>query len=322
MSDAERSVAFTATTPSGIEIQFEAEPKRLYRIRPSSEGIDVEPEWREVVSVTTALEILDKPALPWWGMRVGVEGMIELVKRGMVVLTQTPEGEPALAAPEGWVPEGAAAKDCDPLGFGAVWQYARSDLIEPILTNQRLTVNHVKSEAGDRGTNVHTALEGWIKDRTVPEPSFFPAEQQGYVRGLRAFLEDLGEVKTAEAEVMVGSVEHGFAGRYDLEAVMYKANLVTKVASPTGKVPEERIVVDGRTLIDLKTSKGVYVSHFLQLAAYEGARLECGYQPTKQQMVVRVGADGTYEVKVSPCVFDDYLAVLYVYGVLQDIKSR
>jgi hypothetical protein len=37
--------------------------------------------WVDVPSVTTALGILEKPALPWWGMKVGVEGVLELRRK-------------------------------------------------------------------------------------------------------------------------------------------------------------------------------------------------------------------------------------------------
>jgi hypothetical protein len=43
--------------------------------------------WREVPSVTTVLGILDKPGLPWWGMKIGVEGVLELVRRGRLFQT-------------------------------------------------------------------------------------------------------------------------------------------------------------------------------------------------------------------------------------------
>src|SRR5690242_3907680 len=91
-------------TPSGIPIYFASKPKRLYRIGPKAAWMQEhlgfllasaqelrsveaalgamhvvsisETGWKEVPSVTTVLGVLDKPALPWWGMKCGVEGVL------------------------------------------------------------------------------------------------------------------------------------------------------------------------------------------------------------------------------------------------------
>lgn len=287
----EKRVVVAAATPSGINIEYEAAPRRLYRVRRGSE------EWREAVSVTTSLDCLNKAGLPWWGMQQGVEGFIELVNRNFILASES--GLWAMGEHQ--------------------WEAATVKNVVPLLTKNKLTVNHVRDKAGDRGQTVHDALEKWVEDRTMPVPEFYPETEQGYVRGLLAFLGDLGEVKTAEGEVMVASVEHLFAGRYDLEAVLHESNLVTKIASPGGKRAEVRQTFSGRTLLDLKTSKGVYTTHHLQLAAYEGARLECGYPKTQQQLVVHVSDDGTYEAVPSRATFEDFLAVLAVYNTVERI---
>jgi len=304
-AETERRVMFEQTH-GAIEIQYEAEPVRLYRVRDLSAGIEGGvPTWREVPSVTTVLDVLNKPALPWWGMKIGVQGVLELF--GVEIIVGA-DGRLLVA------------------GDGQ-FEYATVENIVQKLTKHRKTVNHVRDDAGQRGNSVHAALEQWVADRTIPEPSFYPPEEEGYVRALRSFLTDLGEVKTAESEVMVGSAAYGYAGRYDVEAVLHNANLVTKKASPSwdptpgatnhhSAKAEERTTFDGRTLLDLKTSKGIYLSHYLQMEAYEGARQECGMPPTKQRLVVQVGADGTYMVGSSPCDLGDFVAVLGTYNAL------
>lgn len=64
----------TELTPSGLEVYFQSKPKRMYRVN----GV-------EVPSVTTVLGVLDKPALPFWGNKVGVDGVLELIRRGKLV---------------------------------------------------------------------------------------------------------------------------------------------------------------------------------------------------------------------------------------------
>ena len=96
-------------TPSGIPVYYQSKPKRLYRIGPivpdisddefaqeeaqylySDESLLTEARaentsWREIPSVTTVLGVLDKPALPYWGNKIGADGVLELVRRGKLV---------------------------------------------------------------------------------------------------------------------------------------------------------------------------------------------------------------------------------------------
>lgn len=294
-----KEVWINTKTKTGIEVRYQAEPKRQYQVKPpGGQG-----EWREVPSVTTVLDCLNKSGLPWWGMKTGVAGFIELWEHGFV---RPVEGTPQKLA-----------------AFGAEqWEYATVENVVALLNKQKLTVNHVRDKAGDRGHSVHTALEAWIADGTVPVPDFYPETERGYVTGLAKFLHDLGPFKTkAQSEIMVASAEHGFAGRYDMEAVLQEANLVTRIASPGGRRPETREVFSGRTLLDLKTPKGVYASHHFQLSAYEGARVEDGMPATKQQLVVRVGDDGQYEAVKNTSTYEDFLAILATYHAVKRVEA-
>jgi hypothetical protein len=85
---AEQPTQFRALTPSGIEIAYEPEPKRRYLIRQTEggmEGLFHEEGWAEVPSVTTALEVLGEGRPEsWWGMGVGVAGVMTLLDRGTI----------------------------------------------------------------------------------------------------------------------------------------------------------------------------------------------------------------------------------------------
>lgn len=87
-SDSEPPFGVAETvTPSGIEIYFQAGPKRLYRIRDiniaDSQRTPLT-DWIEVASMSETLDILDKPALPFWGQRIGVRAILELIERGLL----------------------------------------------------------------------------------------------------------------------------------------------------------------------------------------------------------------------------------------------
>lgn len=273
----------TSVTPSGDTIEFESEPKRLYRVN----GV-------EVPSVTQVLDCLHKPALIWWGQGVGVQGTLDLIASGEL---------------------GRAGKNPIVILEGA-FAPATKDNVVPLLTKHKITVNHTRDAAGRRGSSVHAALEAWCVDGQYASPHAYPEEERGYVEGLNAFLADLNfrKGKPILSEVMVGSKEHGFAGRYDNSATLNTSKLVVSAKKGT------RDEFKGSVLWDLKTSGKTYPTHQLQLAAYEGASVECGYPPTDHQLVVRVGSDGSYEVKKSGATLEDFLGIKAAYDVLRRVK--
>jgi predicted RecB family nuclease len=95
-----------------------------------------------------------------------------------------------------------------------------------------------------------------------------------------------------EQEMMVGSKEWGFAGRFDL---LYYQN---------GQL----------VLGDLKTSKTVQPTHLVQLAAYRLALAECGYEyPVERMEVIWAKPDGSYQVVESKALAGDFLNILAAY---------
>lgn len=314
--DYDNPTTFT-TTPSGIEIAYFTEPRRAYALRRGDvENLDTAPgadnslfEWREVPSVTTILECLDKPALPWWGMKVGAIGVAKLVEKGIARLSVDDKLAVAVAG---------------------TWVYATEENLANLLNDEKLTVNHVKSDAGTRGQSAHDAFEAWATVGKIPDPSEYPQEERMYLEGLRKFCEDIGDAWTTESqEVAVASIEHGFAGRYDLRGKVGRdVKLVTRATTLKGEPLKKEgdrksVIVPGGTrgLVDLKTSKGVYETHLMQLEGYEGASVECGYEPTDWRAVLHVTKDGLYEFKRARATYEDFLAILHTYRTLQSVKE-
>lgn len=291
----------TNTVPAGYTIDYFTAPRRKYEI-----------DGEEAVSVTTVLECLDKPALPWWGMKVGAEGVLELVKAGLLVPATHPlENHPTLAY------------TVDGQGY-----VATVDAIVALLTQQKLTTNHVRDKAAVRGVNAHDAFELWASIGQVPDPNEYPLEERGYVQGLVNFINDTqGHFHPDDQEVIVGSKEHLFAGRYDLRAhTTGEMRLVTSAYTTSGEIrkrgPKYTTVPGGiKILGDVKTSKGIYGSHLLQLEGYEGASVECGYEPTDARAVLHVTKDGLYEFKRARATYDDFLAILATYHALQRVEE-
>lgn len=303
------------STPSGIQIAYYTEPKRKYEVRgPFIENVTLQSktsEWVEVPSVTTILECLDKPALPWWGMTTGIDAVRSLFELG--VITMGFDGQK-----NGIMIDGGDHF----LGKYENEAHEIKDELYDVVNQYKLTVNHVKSRAADRGTGVHNALEAWAAIGKMPDPNAAPWEEKGYVSGLLAFLKDaaLGELKPEMMEVTVASIEHGYAGRFDLLARNEKDMRVVTKIYPKTKPKYTTVPAGQRLLIDLKTSKDIYPTHLLQLEAYEGGLVECGYGSTDARAVLHVTADGRYEFRQAKATLADYVAIVGADAALKRVK--
>jgi len=302
-------------TPNGLPIYFQYDPRR-YRLGPNT-GPDQqgttweevhEPEsWEIVPSVSEVLDVLHKPGLPWWGQGVAIEGVqtlhgLDLVREIVV------GGRPMLAVqpPGGW-----QAAEPHP---------ASVDEITALLTQNQLTVNHVRDRAGDRGLAVHDALEGYADTGRLPDPTMYAATEAGYIRALVKFLRDV-QPEPIASEVMVASREFGYAGRYDFRFRVSKPRDVVARCYPKKSALVKRLQ-PGEILSDLKSSKGVYESHPRQLEGYEKASTESGWDETSARGIIHVQEDGQYEFVRSWADFNDFLAVLMVWRSDQAMKKR
>lgn len=194
--------------------------------------------------VTGILKVLDKPALPWWGMRIGIAGIVTLLERLGPDFPDTSD-------------EIAAMLD-----------------IEQLLKDHKLTVNHVKEDAGARGSAAHDQLEEYAVNDRLLRPSKAPVAAQGYLRSAAMMLAETKPEYLA-SEVMVWSREHWYAGTFDA-IVRYLGDL---------------------ELWDYKSSKNGYETHALQMGAYERARRELGLEPIRKGRVVLLTADGDFDIE-------------------------
>jgi hypothetical protein len=294
----EEPIVVSETTPSGISIEYQVKPKRQYRLNPPKGD-----SWYIVPSVTTVLDCLAKGGLSWWGMECGVEGVLALYERGLLDITR------------GHFPPSLT------INTSEGYQAATVDGVVDLLKKQKLTINHTLGKAAKRGTAVHDALEVWAKTGAFPDEKMYPPEERGYILGLQSFLYAVPSVEPVACEVMVGSLKHGFAGRYDIRFKTMEEHAVVVHRTPV-KGPQYAVLKPGLYLGDLKTSKDVYPkSHWRQLEAYEGASVECGYSPTDGRGVIRVSADGTYVFVRSKATYQQFLNVLTVYHDDEGLKK-
>lgn len=230
-------------------------------------------------SVTTILKALPKHGLEWWGHKLGVTGVLDLLHEGELH---------DLLDPKASIEENA------------------EKVYAAVKKRKRYTPSSALTKAGTRGTDAHDLAERLLKEGELPPKSEVPEELHGYAKALHTWWTELHarsqEVEIVACEVPVFSLEHRFAGTLD--------GLI-RLADDEGA---------HFLVVDFKTSKGIYLSHLLQLTAYEYAARERGYIPDGAPAfcnVVRLDPTGTYEMQTSWHTIEDFLAVKRLFEVLE-----
>ena len=282
------------TLPSGIEVYYQAGPKRLYRIRQLLQPKEEFFEWREVRSMSKVSDVLDKAGLVHWAEKIGINLVQELLRKEHVSLADVLK----------FVPN----EEKDPPWYGG-------DHLQTIGKTKKLTNYYMKDAAASRGTSVHSALEGWAATGDLANPDDFPEEEQGYVLGLNKFLRE-SDFQPRMSEVIVASVNHEVAGRFDLLGdIPAPVKLVTHLTR--GLENEQRELIEACSgIVDLKTSKGIYNDHHFQVAGYKGCLVESGYTEPDKGFVLRTTRKGNYEVKE---ITADWIDFWFLLGLNESI---
>lgn len=152
-----------------------------------------------------------------------------------------------------------------------------SYLVRPdTLDSAKFAWKSTRDTAGDFGTNVHKAIEEWIK-----EDKNFPILTETEQKAFDNFRDwsNTNKVTFVESEKRLYSKKHWYAGTLDL-----------------------LMEVDGKLYIgDIKTSAGIYPEHFFQMAGYDIALNEMSdkYRDIEGYIVVNLKKDGKITWKKS-----------------------
>lgn len=169
---------------------------------------------------------------------------------------------------------------------------------EEDLVNAKKAHSTFKERAGDWGTRVHNACETWAKTGELPlspdDADILPS-----VSNFVTFIKD-NRFKILDVERNVWSKEWWIGGIFDL------------VLEKDGKV----------YIADIKTSSGIYDSHFIQMGAYYKCILENGWQRDysvdefEGAIVINLKKDGKMASCYSsalPAMVETYNAIVTIY---------
>lgn len=178
---------------------------------------------------------------------------------------------------------------------GAAEAYRLGELVdvpeEEIIKRVRLLKLGADARSGEgqeRGTAIHAAFHTLATEGKPPNPADFPGFARPWVQGaMRAWL--AMDPRMIASEEIVCCVEHGYAGRPDL------------VAMVDGKV----------TLIDYKTGKGrIYDTAHYQTRLYEIALRALGVDVER---IVIVGIDDAGDFQLVECEASEADAVALIH---------
>ena len=132
----------------------------------------------------------------------------------------------------------------------------------------------IKKAGADIGTAIHDLVSKWIKNEKYDIP-----EDEKIRNGFNAFLNFQKEHRATwlESEKIVYSPKHNYAGILDAIAI-----------------------VDGKmTLMDFKSSNGIWPEHQIQLGGYHLAYEEMTKKKIRQSMIIRFSKDtGDFEFRI------------------------
>lgn len=279
---------------TGVDVMFEPEAHEYFLQFPEGQSLQVPP-------VSEILDYLPK-WLAAWAEANGIKGMQELVRRAIKNGPNSPDWQAGEVVP---VDLSRLSLDDHKFNLG-------------LIEGMGMDSTSIKNAAADRGTTVHAAYRGWVLTGVLPNPADYTGEVKGYIASLRMLCNALsGTYETILCEEPLCSVQYGFAGTPDHFVTLKRpVELQTGGNVGPGKRPKFTTFPAGiKPIIDLKTSKQVFMSHTYQLSAYELMANELSVGEPTHRWVVLIKPDGAgYNVKEQPDRIQGFLGALAIYN--------
>lgn len=181
------------------------------------------------------------------------------------------------------------------------------DRLKAYAKDRGLTPWRKRDSAASRGTAAHYVAELAATGRREEAEATLATldeEVRGYASAALLYIDHLlahGSDRIVGVERQLFSLVHRFAGTIDL-----------LLADEDGSV----------TVVDFKTSRGVYESHAVQLGAYAIAVEELGIGRVKGGTIVLLREDGAYDAVPREPLPHAFLGLLQVYRALRAQKGE
>jgi hypothetical protein len=272
--------------------KFYEHPSRTEEVQQPAGSVLIRPA--RYVSVTTALTVVNKPALVFWSANLAAE-------RAMANLPKL------IAAARRAEPCGRSRARTDPPGCGECAECAE----------YWVAIFHhgEKERRGREGSAAHDVLEWWIlagewmyKPRADwGEYAPTPDEMAPYIKSLQAFVVAYGLTPASFliAECTVFNHTHKYAGTLDAvvefrPVTKLAAELCARVNHAIGQ-PHDAPV---RLVVDLKSREGekaaIYIDYVLQLGAYRYAETMLPKLAAPEMESPMLATDGAAVLQVRP----------------------
>lgn len=178
------------------------------------------------------------------------------------------------------------------------------DAIWKTLERENLTWADIRKEKARIGTLSHGVLESLAADEE-------PTVVTGYDRAAFDWWQRR-QPEVLQAEQVVYSAEHGFAGRLDLRVI-----LTLDIDAPYA-LPDIAGLV---AMADAKSSGYISSAFHIQIAGYDLAAEESGFGATDVGFILQLREDGTWHEWQAHATPDDFLAALAIYERGKRINS-
>jgi hypothetical protein len=170
-------------------------------------------------------------------------------------------------------------------------------VLRQLLENKELRWEQIRDEAGKSGTNVHEKVfHALAHGEEIPSLADVAEAERKKAQGVLKWW-SLREPEVLQAEQVVCSPEHGFAGRLDLRA---------RIKDP---------LRPGIGIVDLKTGGFISNKAIVQPAGYDLGCLHSGLadEPADWYLILQVDDDGNFREIWSPATHADFLDSLRIY---------
>lgn len=169
--------------------------------------------------------------------------------------------------------------------------------LRTLLDQRGLRWEQIREEAGTSGTNVHEkVMHALAFGESIPNLDDVPeADRKKAQAGLKWW--SFREPEVLQAEQVICSLEHGFAGTFDLRC---------RIKDPLRQ---------GIGIVDYKTGGFISNKAMVQPAGYDLGCLHSGLadEPADWYMVVQLCDDGSFREIWSPATHEDFLDALKIY---------